>query len=79
MCAGCAQLLRSCLTLNDPMDYSPPGSKEVDKGPWDIQARILEWVVISVVYCTVVSTLQQNDPAINMQIFTSFGTSSPFR
>ena len=62
MCAVCAQLLQSCLTLYDPMDYSPPGSFVHGI----IQARILEWVVISVVYCTVVSTPQQSDPAIHI-------------
>ena len=31
---------QSCLTLCDPMDYSPPGSSV----PGIFQARILEWV-----------------------------------
>ena len=39
----CAKLLQSCLTLCDPMDYSPPGSAV--QGIF--QARILEWVAIS--------------------------------
>ena len=30
---------QSCLTLCDPMDYSPPGSS----GHGILQARILEW------------------------------------
>ena len=34
---------RSCLTLRDPIDYSPPGSS-VHGILW---ARILEWVAIS--------------------------------
>ena len=34
---------QSCLTLCDPMDYSPPGSSV----PGIFQARILEWVAIS--------------------------------
>ena len=34
----------SCLTLSDPMDYSPQGSS-VNSGI--LQARILEWVAIS--------------------------------
>ena len=38
-----AKLLQSCLTLCDPMDYSPPGSSV--RGI--LQARILEWVVMS--------------------------------
>ena len=33
---------QSCLTLCDPMDYSPPGSCVHGI----LQARILEWVVI---------------------------------
>ena len=39
----CVKLLQLCLTLCDPMDCSPPGSS-VDR---ILQARILEWVVIS--------------------------------
>ena len=38
-----AQLLQSCLTLCDPMDYSLPGSSVHGI----FQARILEWVAIS--------------------------------
>ena len=38
----CAQLLQSCLTLCDPMDWSPPGSSI--RGI--LQARILEWVAM---------------------------------
>ena len=34
--------LQSCLTLCDPIDYSPPGSSV----HWIPQARILEWVGI---------------------------------
>ena len=37
-----AELLQSCLTLCDPMDYSPLGSSV----PRILQARILEWVAI---------------------------------
>ena len=39
----CAKLLQSCLTLCDPMDCSPPGSSVHGI----LQARILEWVAIS--------------------------------
>ena len=39
----CAKLLQLCLTLCNPMDTSPPGSS-VHR---ILQARILEWVVIS--------------------------------
>ena len=38
-----AQLLQSCPTLCDPMDFSPPGSSVHEF----LQARILEWVAIS--------------------------------
>ena len=38
-----AKLLQSCPTLCDPIDSSPPGSPV----PGILQARILEWVVIS--------------------------------
>ena len=38
-----AQSLQSCLTLCDPMDYSPPGSSVHGI----LQTRIPEWVVIS--------------------------------
>ena len=37
-----AQLLQSCLTLRDSMDYSPPGSSVHGI----LQARILEWVAM---------------------------------
>ena len=38
-----AQSLQSCLSLCDPMDYSPPGSSIYGI----LQARILEWVAMS--------------------------------
>ena len=38
----CAKLLQSCLTLCNPMDYSPPDSSVHGI----LQARILEWVAI---------------------------------
>ena len=34
--------LQSCLTVCDPMDYSPPGPSV----PGILQARILEWVAV---------------------------------
>ena len=40
--AAAAKSLQLCLTLCDPIDGSPSGSH-----PWDLQARILEWVAIS--------------------------------
>ena len=39
----CVESLQSCLTLCDPMDYSPP----VSSAHGILQARILEWVAIS--------------------------------
>ena len=41
--AVAAKLLQSCLTLCDPIDGSPPGSRV----PGILQARMLEWVAIS--------------------------------
>ena len=41
--AAAAKSRQSCLTLCDPIDGSPPGSPV----PGILQARILEWVVIS--------------------------------
>ena len=41
--AAAAKLLQSCPTLCDPIDGSPPGSPV----PGILQARTLEWVVIS--------------------------------
>ena len=38
-----AESLQSCPTLCDPIDVSPPGSP----APGILQARTLEWVVIS--------------------------------
>ena len=38
----CAKSLWSCLTLCDPVDYSPPGSSVQGI----LQARILEWVAV---------------------------------
>ena len=41
--AAAAKLLQSCPTLRNPIDGSPPGSC----APGILQARTLEWVVIS--------------------------------
>ena len=43
LAAAAAKSLQSCLTLCDPIDRSPPGSPV----PGILQARTLEWVVIS--------------------------------
>ena len=42
-CVCVCSVAQSCLTPCDPMDCSPPGSFV----HWILQARILEWVVIS--------------------------------
>ena len=42
--AAAAKLLKSCPTLCDPIDGSPPGSPT----PGILQAGTLEWVAISV-------------------------------
>ena len=42
MCVCMFSVLELCLTLCDPMDYSPPGSSVHGV----LQARILEWVAI---------------------------------
>ena len=41
--AAAAKSFQSCLTLCEPIDGSPPGSPV----PGILQARILEWVAIS--------------------------------
>ena len=41
--AAAAKSLQSCLTLSDPMDYSPPGSYIHGI----LQARVLEWGAIA--------------------------------
>ena len=41
--AAAAKLLQSCPTLCDPIDGSPPGSPV----PGILQARTMDWVVIS--------------------------------
>ena len=42
-CGGCCLVSRLCLTLCNPLGYSPPGSSVHGIS----QARILEWVAIS--------------------------------
>ena len=39
-----SEVAQSCLTLCDPMDFSPPGSS----AHGILQARILEWVAVSI-------------------------------
>ena len=53
----CAKSLQSCPTLCDPLDCSPPGSSVHEI----LQARILEWVVISfskVIFAAAAKSLQ---------------------
>ena len=38
-----SEVAQSCLTLSDPIDYSPPGSSIHGI----FQARVLEWVAIA--------------------------------
>ena len=38
-----SEVAQSCLTLSDPMDYSPPGSS----AHGILQARVLEWGAIA--------------------------------
>ena len=42
VCVCVCSVAKSCLTLRDPMDCSPPGSFV----HWISQVRILEWVAI---------------------------------
>ena len=41
--AAAAESLQVCLTLCDPIDSSPPGSSV----PGILQARVLQWVAVS--------------------------------
>ena len=55
LAAAAAKSLQSCLTLCDPIDSSPLGSSV----PRILQARILEWVAISLSnVCTHAKSLQ---------------------
>ena len=38
-----SEVIQSCLTLSDPMDYSPPGSSVHGI----FQARVLEWSAVA--------------------------------
>ena len=42
-CCSCCLLAKSCLTLCDPVDCSPPGTSVHEM----LQARVLEWIAIS--------------------------------
>ena len=61
---------QSCLTLCDPMDYSPPGPSVHGI----LQARTLEWVAI--VFSRGSSQLrdQTQDPCIACRFFTVWAT-----
>ena len=43
------EVVQSCLTLSDPMDYNPPGSS----AHGTLQARVLEWGAIAFSWATV--------------------------
>ena len=49
-----AKSLQSCLTLCNPIDGSPPGFPV----PGIFQARVLEWVVITLAYLSLISKLE---------------------
>ena len=66
----CAKSLQSCLTLYDPMDYSPPGSS-VGR---ILQARILEWVAMSPPGNLPNSGVEPESPALAGGFFTSSTT-----
>ena len=51
---------KSCLTLCDPMDYSPPGYPVHEV----FQARILEWVAISSLGDLADPTIELLSPAL---------------
>ena len=51
---------KSCLTLCDPMDYSPPGYSVHEV----FQARILEWVAISSLGDLADPTIELLSPAL---------------
>ena len=65
-----SDVTQSCPTLNDPMDYSPPGSSAYGI----FQARVLEWgaiafseIGVQVLYNVVLaSTVQQCESAIHI-------------
>ena len=44
-----SEVIQSCLTLSDPMDYSLPGSSIHGI----FQARVLEWAAIAFSHCIV--------------------------
>ena len=49
-----SEVIQSCPTLSDPMDCSLPGSSV--RGIF--QARVLEWVVITLAYLSLISKLE---------------------
>ena len=49
-----SEVIQSCPTLSDPMDCSLPGSS----AHGIFQARVLEWVVITLAYLSLISKLE---------------------
>ena len=60
LAAAAAKSLQLCPTLCDPIDHSPPGSSV----PGIFQARILEWVAISLSNACTHAKLLQSCPTL---------------
>ena len=58
---------QSCLTLGNPMDWSPPGSSAHEI----FQARILEWVAISYSRASSQPRIKLVSPASAGRLFTT--------
>ena len=63
-------IAQSCLTLCDPVDYSPPGSSVHGV----FQAKILEWVAISYSRGSTQPKDQTAPPALTGRFFTTSTT-----
>ena len=72
MYAAAAKSLQSCPTLCDPIDGSPPGSPV----PGILQARILEWVSISLSNACMHAKLPQSCPTL-LDPLLPYGSSLP--
>ena len=62
-----SEVTQSCLTLRDPMDYSPPGSSVHGI----FQARVLEWGAIA--FSTMSAYLCLNPPYLTRTAFICAG------
>ena len=63
LCTFCCLVAKSCLTLGNPMDCSPPGSSVHGVS----QARILEWAAISF-YHEIILTPGSNLSLLHWQV-----------